>query len=186
MATKMRRLRPNRCRRLPPPQDHLNLRPRPYPVTGATADLTIFLLLGDIRKLNSGLFALLKGLFKIGVDFGHDPKGKTLGISGMGRIGQAVAQRALSFDMNIIYHNRIILSEDLAAGIPRAGFQQLLEESDVISIYLPPNQSTRHLIGVAEIASMKKGVVIVNTARGAILDEAALAGTLGGGNVGSV
>jgi glyoxylate reductase len=57
-------------------------------------------------------------LFKIGVDFGHDPKGKILGILGMGRIGQAVAQRALSFDMNIIYHNRTILSEDLAAGIP--------------------------------------------------------------------
>jgi glyoxylate reductase len=146
----------------------------------------MFLILGAIRKLNPGLLALRKGLFKTGVDFGHDPKGKTLGILGMGRIGRAVEQRALPFGMNIIYHNRTVLSEDLAAGIPWVGFQQLLEESDVISIHLPLNQSTRHLIGAAEIASMKKGVVIVNTARGVILDEAALAEALERGHVGSV
>jgi glyoxylate reductase len=104
----------------------------------------------------------------------------------MGRIGRAVAQRAFPSGMNIIYHNRTVLSEDLVAGIPWVGFRQLLEESDVISIHLPLNQNTRHPIGAAEIAGMKTGVVIVNTARGAILDEAALAKALEGGHVGSV
>jgi glyoxylate reductase len=81
----------------------------PDPVTGATTDLTIFLLLSAIRKLNPELLALRKSLFKTGVDFGHDPKEKTFGILGMGRIGRAVAQRALPFGMNIICHNRRIL-----------------------------------------------------------------------------
>ena len=72
----------------------------------------MFLFLGAIRKLNLGLLALRKDMFKIGVDFRHSPKGKTLGILDMGRIGRAVAPRALPFGMNVIYHNRTILSED--------------------------------------------------------------------------
>ncbi|RDW62518.1 putative glyoxylate reductase [Coleophoma crateriformis] len=158
----------------------------PDPVTNATADLTIFLLLGALRQLNPALGVLRRGLFKQGVDFGHDPQGKTLGILGMGRIGRAVKRRAEPFGMNVIYHNRNALSESDAAGAPYVGFQDLLSRSDIISVHVPLNAKTRHLIGAKEIEKMKDGVVVVNTARGAIIDEAAMAAALKSGKIASV
>jgi glyoxylate reductase len=158
----------------------------PDPVTNATADLTIFLLLGALRQLNPSFATLRKGIFKQGVDFGHDPQGKTLGILGMGRIGRAVKSRADPFGLKVTYHNRQPLSQELAAGAKYVSFDQLLEESDIISIHIPLSATTRHLIGATEIAKMKQGVVIVNTARGAIIDEAAMAAALKTGKIGAV
>ncbi|KAH7069336.1 D-isomer specific 2-hydroxyacid dehydrogenase [Paraphoma chrysanthemicola] len=158
----------------------------PDPVTNATADLTLFLLLGALRQLNPSFSTLRQGNFKKGVDFGHDPQNKTLGILGMGRIGRAVKRRAEPFGLKVVYHNRKPLSEELALGAPYATFEQLLAESDIISIHVPLSAGTKHLIGPAEIAKMKPGVVIVNTARGAIIDEAAMAKALDDGHIAAV
>ncbi|KAK1511295.1 uncharacterized protein CCOS01_15057 [Colletotrichum costaricense] len=158
----------------------------PDPVTSATADLTIFLLLGAIRQLNPSFTSLRSGNFKKGLDFGHDPQGKTLGILGMGRIGRAVKRRAEPFGLKTIYHNRKPLSNDLAAGCQYVSFDELLSTSDIISVHVPLSASTTHLIEAAEIAKMKPGVVLINTARGAVIDEAAMAAALDEGHIAAV
>ena len=158
----------------------------PDPVSDATADLTIFLLLGALRQLNPGLATLRKGLFKKDVGFGHDPYGKTLGILGMGRIGRAVKRRAEPFGLNVIYHSRTPLSSDNAAGAQYVSFDQLIKDSDIISIHVPLNKATTHLINAHHIEMMKPGVVLINTARGAIIDEAAMAKALDDGRIASV
>ena len=158
----------------------------PDPVTNATADLALFLLLGALRQMNPALNSLRAGNFKKNVDFGHDPQGKTLGILGMGRIGRAIKRRCDPFGLTTVYHNRNRLSAEDAAGAEYVSFEKLLTQSDIISLNLPLNSKTRHLIGAPEIARMKPGVVIVNTARGAIIDEAAMADALESGHIASV
>lgn len=155
----------------------------PDAVTEATADLAIWLLLGALRQLNPSLTSLRAGNFKKGIDFGHDPQGKVLGILGMGRIGRAIKKRSDPFGLITRYHNRRPVSEREAAGAEYVSFEKLLAESDIISVNVPLNAGTKHLIGAKEIAKMKDGVVIVNTARGAIIDEAALADALESGKV---
>ncbi|KFY72186.1 hypothetical protein V499_07653 [Pseudogymnoascus sp. VKM F-103] len=158
----------------------------PDSVTEATADLTIFLLLGALRQLNPGLLRLRQGNFKKDVGFGNDPSGKTLGILGMGRIGKAVAQRARAFGMNIIYYTRTKPTTTEAEEGTYVGFDELLSTSDVISVHVPLFAATKHLISKPEIDKMKKGIVIVNTARGAIIDESAMADALESGHITSV
>lgn len=104
----------------------------------------------------------------------------------MGRIGRAIKKRCDPFGLVTRYHNRRSLSTDEAAGAEYVSFEKLLAESDIISINIPLNSATRHLIGAEEIARMKHGVVIVNTARGAIIDEAAMANALEAGQIGAV
>lgn len=158
----------------------------PDPVTNATTDLTIFLLLGSLRQLNPALGSLRRGNFKKGIDFGQDPQEKILGILGMGRIGRAVKRRADPFGLRTVYHNRKPLSDELAAGCPCVSFDELLRTSDIISVHVPLSATTKHLIGADEIAKMKPGVDIVNTARGAIIDEAAMAKALDDGHIAAV
>lgn len=150
----------------------------PDPVTDATADLAIFLLLGALRQLGPSMASLQAGNFKKGVDFGHDPQGKILGVLGMGRIGRAIKKRCDPFGLRTVYYNRNPLPTAQAGGADYFSFDKLLAESDIISINIPLNANTRHLIGATEIAKMKKGVVLINTARGAIIDEAAMADAL--------
>lgn len=130
---------------------------------------------------------------------GRDPQGKTLGILGMGGIGRNVARKARAFGMKIRYHNRKRLSTDLEDGAEYVDFETLLKESDVLSLNLPLNVSdpktrpetdltaiqpnTRHTISTPQFALMKRGIVIVNTARGAVMDEAALVEALESGQV---
>jgi len=158
----------------------------PDPVTDATADLTLFLLLGALRQLNPALVSLRQGKWKKGLDFGHDPQGKTLGIIGMGRIGRAVKRRVEPLGVKTIYYNRNQLPDSEAAGARYVSFDELLKTSDIISLHVPLNAKTRHLISDAEISKMKDGVVIVNTARGAVIDEAAMAAALESGKIASV
>jgi len=158
----------------------------PEPVTEATADLAMFLLLGALRQLNPALNSLRAGNFKKGVDFGHDPQGKILGILGMGRIGRAIKKRSDPFGLKTVYHNRNPLSAEEAASAEYVSFEKLLVQSDIISINIPLTDKTKHLLGAAEIARMKPGVVIVNTARGAIIDEAAMADALESGHIAAV
>ncbi|KAM0714479.1 hypothetical protein Q7P37_010266 [Cladosporium fusiforme] len=156
----------------------------PDPVTDATADLAAFLLLGALRQLNPSLNSLRAGNFKKDIGFGHDPQGKTLGILGMGRIGQALARRMAPFGMKIIYHSR--RSVQGVSDATHVTFEQLLTQSDVLSVHVPLSRATHHLLGADEIKRMKPGVVIVNTARGAIIDEAAMAESLDEGHIAAV
>lgn len=158
----------------------------PDPVTVATADLTMFLMLGAIRQLNPGLLSIRKGLFKKNIAFGHDMSGKTLGILGMGRIGRAVKKRAEPFGVKVIYHNRNPSQHPDVSDAGYVSFDRLLSESDIISIHVPLRHETQHLIGSKQLQMMKPGVVIVNTSRGAVLDEAALAAALDEGKVAAV
>ena len=118
------------------------------------------------------------------MDFGHDPEGKVLGILGMGGIGSAVARRAVAFDFKIQYHNRRRLPpHQNPLNATYVDFETLLRTSDAISVHLPLGDGTRGLIGKKEFAMMKEGVIIVNTARGPIIDESALVEAVQSGKV---
>jgi glyoxylate reductase len=134
----------------------------PNPVTDATADLALFLLLGTLRQANPALTVLRSGVLKNGVGFGHDPQGKVLGVLGMGRMGRALKRRAEPFGMTVVYHNRRRLKTDEEDGARYVSFGELLGDSDAISVHVPLNKGTHYLIGAPKIAKMKKGVVIFN------------------------
>ena len=106
----------------------------------------------------------------------HSLYGKTLGIIGMGRIGQALARRAVAGGMQIIYHNRHRLPEEIEAqyGARYVDFGTLLQDSDYVSLNLPYTPEVRHLIGKQELGMMKRSAYLINTARGAHVDELSL------------
>ncbi|KAF6811888.1 glyoxylate reductase [Colletotrichum sojae] len=161
----------------------------PTAVDDATADINIWLMIGALRNLNASILTIREGRWRGAPPpaLGHDPQGKVLGILGMGGIGRNMAKKARAFGMSVRYFNRTRLSPELEkdAGAEYVDFETLLRESDVISLNLPLNGHTRHIISTPEFAKMKKGVVIVNTARGAVIDEAALVDALNSGQVGS-
>lgn len=143
-------------------------------------------MLGALRRVTQPFLSVRKGEWRgKGYQLGHDPKKKVLGILGMGGIGQAVAQRARAFGMEIQYHNRRRLPGDKEQGAKYVSFEELMKSSDVISLNLALNASTRHIISKPQFDLMKDGVVIVNTARGPIIDEAALVDALKSGKVSS-
>ncbi|KAK9324016.1 D-isomer specific 2-hydroxyacid dehydrogenase [Lipomyces orientalis] len=155
----------------------------PGTVDAATADVNMFLILGALREFNFCMTTLRKGNWNKDVPLSHDPEGKVLGILGMGGIGRAVKRRADAFGMITQYHNRKPLSEEMAAGAKYVGFDELLATSDVISLNLPLNPHTRHIINKESFDKMQDDVVIVNTARGAVIDEQALVDALESGKV---
>ncbi|ODM16044.1 hypothetical protein SI65_08478 [Aspergillus cristatus] len=143
-------------------------------------------MLGALRQLNPSLKSLRAGNFKKGLDFGHNPQEKILGIFGMGRIGRAIKKHVEPFGIQTRYHNCSPISPEQAAGAEYVSSGKLLSKSDIISINIPLTANTKGLIGTKEIAQMKEGVVLVNTARGAIIDEAAMADALNSGRIASV
>jgi glyoxylate reductase len=155
----------------------------PDVLTDATADLAFALILSVLRGLPSAERSLRAGEFH-GWGFwdylGADPGGRTLGIFGMGRIGQAVARRAAPFGMHVIYHSRSRLSPEAEAalGAEWADFDELIARSDVLSLHAPLTPQTRHVIGADALRRMRPGSFLVNTARGALVDEAALVDAL--------
>ncbi|KAJ4264967.1 glyoxylate reductase [Fusarium torreyae] len=159
----------------------------PTAVDDATADITIFLLLGALRSLSASIFTLRDGTWRgnPAPPLGHDPQGKVLGILGMGGIGRNVARKARVFGMKVRYYNRSRLSPELEEGAEYVDFETLLKESDVLSLNLPLNAKTRYTIAKPQFDIMKRGIVIVNTARGAVMDEAALVDALESGQVAS-
>ncbi|KAK9457345.1 D-isomer specific 2-hydroxyacid dehydrogenase [Dipodascopsis uninucleata] len=157
----------------------------PGSVDAATADVNMYLILAALRNFNFAQTLLRQGKWNDGLGLSHDPEGKVLGILGMGGIGRAVKQRAEGFGMKVVYHNRKELSSELSGGAKYVSFDELISKSDVISLNLPLNANTRHIISKDVIAKMKDGVVIVNTARGAVMDEAALVDALKSGKVAS-
>ncbi|KAH8699001.1 putative hydroxyisocaproate dehydrogenase [Talaromyces proteolyticus] len=158
----------------------------PVAVNNATADVGIFLMIGALRQAHVPLSSIRAGTWTGKSGLGRDPEGKVLGILGMGGIGREMAHRAKAFGMTIQYHNRTRLSPELEVGAKYVSFDELLSTSDVFSLNLALNASTRHIIGANELAKMKSGVVIVNTARGALIDEKALVQALESGKVASV
>jgi glyoxylate reductase len=121
----------------------------------ATADTCMFLILGALRMFNPCMVTLREGTFKGGDAFmmGHDPRGKTLGILGMGGIGRNVGAKARAFGMKIQYFNRKELSEELSGGAKYVSFDELLATSDVLSLNLPLNVSTQ--LNVREYSLMR-------------------------------
>ncbi|KAH3942235.1 hypothetical protein HBI56_194470 [Parastagonospora nodorum] len=155
----------------------------PIAVDDATADVAIWLMLGALRNIKQSYMAVNAGKWRGNFSLGHDPKNKTLGILGMGGIGSAVAHRAKAFGMKIQYHNRHQLPPNKEDGAKYVSFEELLKTSDVLSLNLALNPSTKHIIGKEQFAQMKDGIVIVNTARGPLIDEAALVDALKSGKV---
>jgi lactate dehydrogenase-like 2-hydroxyacid dehydrogenase len=149
-----------------------------------TADLTWSLLMAAARRIAEGDASIRAGEWKIafGVQYflGQDIHHATIGIIGMGRIGQAVARRARGFDMRVLYHTRTRMpqADEARAGATWVELDRLLAESDFVVCMVPYSQATHHLIGAAEIAKMKPTAILVNSARGGVVDDAALAAAL--------
>ncbi|OQE24695.1 hypothetical protein PENSTE_c007G05923 [Penicillium steckii] len=166
-------------------QKNIAVSSTPVAVNNATADVGIFLMIGALRQAYVPQAALRAGQWHGQTTLGRDPQNKVLGILGMGGIGREMATRAKAFGMKIQYHNRSRLSPELENGATYVSFDELLANSDVFSLNLALNASTRHIIGAPEFAKMKDGVVVVNTARGALIDEKALVAAIDSGKVGS-
>jgi glyoxylate reductase len=161
----------------------------PDVLTEATADLAWALLLAAARRVPEGDRYVRSGKWKEwdwAMLRGADVHGKTLGILGAGRIGQATGHRAVGFSMQVVYtsrQRRLLFEHTTQAR--RVDFRTLLRQSDFLSIHVPLSKETRHLIGARELAMMKPGAVLINTARGPIVDEAALAKALKSGRLAS-
>jgi glyoxylate reductase len=149
----------------------------PDVLTDATADLAFALLLATARRLTWADRYVRCGGFtgwRPDLGLGFDVTGRTLGIVGFGRIGRAVAERARGFRMNVLWHGR-------TDGTP---LDELLGASDFVSLHAPLSEETRHLIGARELALLQPTAILVNTARGALVDEAALVQALRQGRLG--
>ena len=162
----------------------------PDVLTEATADLTWGLLLAVMRRIPEGERLLRRGEWKgWALDFllGSDLRGKQLGIVGFGRIGRAVAARAAAFGMRVVFAT---LDADVPgpaseyAGCARMSFDQVLTTSDVITFHVPLTPETRHLINRQTLARIKRGAFVINTSRGPVIDEDALAWGLREGLIG--
>jgi glyoxylate reductase len=147
-----------------------------------TADLAFLLILAATRQTTAAERDLREGRWTgwgFGTHLARDVHGATLGLVGFGRIAKAVAQRANGFDMEIIHTTRH--DTGLSGFVPT--LDELLERSDIVSLHVPLNDSTHHLIGVEELARMKPTAVLINTARGPVVDEEALADALEAGSL---
>jgi glyoxylate reductase len=148
-------------------------------LSDTTADFAFALLMAAARRVVEAHEFVHSGKWtRWGIDLlvGQDVHHRTLGIFGMGRIGQAMARRGLGFSMRILYAgNKSVETDFPAEFVPK---ETLLRESDYVSLHVPLNAGTRHLIGAAELNMMKKTAILINTARGPVVDEAALAQAL--------
>ncbi len=159
----------------------------PEVLNETTADTTFMLLLAAARRLGEGERLVRAGEWEAWgpkMLLGPDVWGKKLGIVGFGRIGQAVARRAKGFGMEILYTGRSRKEEaEEELGARYLELDELLRESDFVSIHTPLTAETQHLIGASELEKMKPEAVLVNTSRGPLVDEAALANALESGRV---
>jgi lactate dehydrogenase-like 2-hydroxyacid dehydrogenase len=152
----------------------------------ATADHAWALLLAAARRVTESERWLRAGLWKrwtFEMFMGAEISGTTLGILGMGRIGRAIARRAAGFRMPVIYHNRTRLSPDAEGGATHVDFGELLRESDHLVLVVPYSPAVHHVINAAALAQMKRTAVLVNIARGGVVDDAALVGALRHGRI---
>lgn len=159
----------------------------PDVLTDATADLTWALILATARRVVEGDALVRSGRWtgwRPTELLGAEVSGKTLGIIGMGRIGQAVARRSVGFRMPVRYHTRqLTATSSLPLEWEHRSFQDLLREADMVTIHVPLTPATHHLIGARELSWMRPSAFLINTARGLIVDEAALADALKTGTI---
>jgi glyoxylate reductase len=168
-------------------------------LTETTADLAFGLLMAAARRIAEGDRYVRGGRWRTWgpkVMLGRDIHGATLGIIGWGAIGQAMARRAAGFDMRVLYLPGRQATRSVRSRRARASagaepsraepttLQRLLAESDFVSLHVPLTSATRHMIGAAELATMKRSAILINTARGAIVDSPALASALRAGRIG--
>lgn len=151
----------------------------PGVLTDSVADYSIGLVIATCRRMTEGEHYLRAGEWKgtfLKQMLGQDVHGATLGIMGFGRIGQAIARRARGFDMKILYHsrNRAAPEAERESGATYVGKEELLRQADVVLLILPYTPETHHYIGAKELVLMKPSAVLVNMARGGIVDDAAL------------
>lgn len=160
----------------------------PDVLTETTADLAWALMFAAARRISESERWLRDGQWKsMALDgwLGVDIQGSTLGIIGMGRIGGAVARRAMGFGMRVLYHNRTALPAEETPGVTWVEKETLLKEADHVILVVPYSPATHHLIGASELALMKPTAVLVNIARGGVVDDVALANALQNGQLGA-
>ena len=152
----------------------------PDPVTAPTANLALGLMLDTARRITEcdrKLRTLGKAM-KVGVleNLGVSITGQTLGIIGLGRIGKALCKRARACGMNVIYNNRrpLYIEEETKLGASFVSMEELLAQSDFVSLNVTYNQDTYHIIGEPELKQMKPSAILINTGRGPLVDEHAL------------
>jgi phosphoglycerate dehydrogenase-like enzyme len=154
----------------------------------AVAEHTIMLILAVLKRVVRFHNDVVAGKWRVG---GFDDQRvyelsrKTLGIVGLGNIGKKVARRAAAFDMTVQYYDiaRLTEAEEDALGVRFVLLPELLRTSDVVSLHVPLDDSTRHLVGAAELAQMKPDAILINTCRGPVVDEAALHAALKSGQI---
>jgi len=158
----------------------------PDVLTETTADTAFALIMAASRRIGEGERFLRSGRTWIWgplMMLGQDVHDATIGIVGFGRIGQAVARRAKGFGMRVIYADAVRLPAEVEDGATRVELEELLERADVVSIHTNLTEETRHLFGHEEFKRMKPKAVLVNTSRGPVVDEAALADALEAGEL---
>jgi len=151
----------------------------------SVAELTTALMLALARKIPAADASMKQGKWDKKAFLGEEVRGKTLGIAGLGRIGQEVARRARVFEMNVIAHDPFI-SEQIARDlrIELVTLDELCERSDFLSLHMPSTGETRHIFDADRLAKCRKGVRLINTARGDLIDEQALADAIERGQIG--
>ena len=154
----------------------------------STADLAFTLMLAAARRLTEAEAYVREGQWKgwhlkqlLGIDVHH----ATLGIIGMGRIGQVIAKRAAGFEMRVIYHNRTRVASDIEQRVNATYVSQddLLAQADFVVLQMPYSPQTHHLIGAAELGKMKPSAILINSTRGGVVDDAALIHALKKGTI---
>ncbi len=160
----------------------------PGVLTESTADMAWALMLAASRRVAEGdrfVRSAEPWIWDPGMMLGWDVHHKTLGLVGFGRIAQAVAQRGLGFGMRVVYQSRRAAPAEIERrlGATRLDLDALLAEADFVSLHVPLTPETRHLIGAKQLRRMKPTAVLVNTARGPVVDEAALAEALRRGDI---
>ena len=158
--------------------------------TIAAAEHTLALLYGGARRIAAADASVRRGEWKRAEFTGHELRGRTLGIVGLGKIGQAIAARAIAMEMTVLASDPFVTAEAAAHhGVELVSFESILARSDVITVHVPMTRATRGLIGREQLKQMKPGAILLNVARGGVVDEAAVAdalrkGRLGGAGIG--
>lgn len=159
----------------------------PGVLDAATADLAFALILAARRRVIEGDTLLRRGEWTSDIDrfLADDVTGATIGIVGFGGIGRAVATRARAFDMRVLYtrRHRLTVEEESELGVEYRELDDLLGEADIVSLHVPLTPQTRHLIDAPRLARLRAGACLVNTARGAIVEERALIDALRAGRI---
>lgn len=170
-------------------QKGLTVANTPDPVTAPTANLALGLMIDAARRVTEcdRKLRTLRKAMKVGVleNLGVNITGKVLGIIGMGRIGKALAKRANACGMEVIYHNRrqLYIEEETRLNVTYVSKEELLERADFVSLNAPYTPETYHIIGAEELKRMKNSAILINTARGPLVDEAALVEALKSGDI---